>query len=68
VCSSDLKRKELLRLKKRFYDYVISVDKKKAEKVMVEPYLGYIGKGDIPQYYDRETGYITNSDGGAWLI
>jgi len=62
------KRKEFLRIKKRFYDYVISVDKKKAEKVMIEPYLGYIGREDIPQYYDRETGYITNSDGGAWII
>jgi len=62
------KRKEFLRIKKRFYDYVISVDKKKAEKAMIEPYLGYVGKEDIPQYYDTETGYITNSDDGAWII
>ena len=62
------KRKEFLRIKKRFYDYVISADKKKAEKVMVEPYLGYIGREDIPQYYDRETGYISNTDDGAWII
>ena len=62
------KRKEFLRIKKSFYDYVMSVDKKKAEKVMIEPYLGYIGKEDLPQYYDRETGYISNSDDGAWII
>jgi CRISPR-associated endonuclease/helicase Cas3 len=62
------KRKEFLRIKKRFYDYVISVDKKKAEKTMITPYLGYVGREDIPQYYDTETGYITNSDDGAWII
>jgi CRISPR-associated endonuclease/helicase Cas3 len=62
------KRKEFLRIKKSFYDYVMSVDKKKAEKVMVEPYLGYIKSEDLPRYYDRETGYITNTDDGAWII
>jgi len=58
------KRKEFLRIKKKFYDYVISVDKKKAEKVMIEPYLGHITK----EHYDLETGYISNSDDGAWII
>ena len=62
------KRKEFLRIKKRFYDYVISVDKKKAKKVMVEQYLGYIKSENIPQCYDRETGYISNTDDGAWII
>jgi CRISPR-associated endonuclease/helicase Cas3 len=62
------KRKEFLRIKKGFYDYVISVDKKKAEKAMITPYLGYRGKEDIPKYYDTETGYITNSDDSAWII
>lgn len=62
------KRKEFLRIKKSFYDYVMSVDKKKAEKVMIEPYLGYIGKEDIQRYYDTETGYISNTDDGAWII
>lgn len=49
-----IKRKEeFLRMKKEFYSYIISVDKKKAEKSLVEPYLGYVTKEE----YDIETGY-----------
>ncbi|HEC76330.1 MAG TPA: CRISPR-associated helicase Cas3' [Thermoplasmatales archaeon] len=47
------RREELLRMKKEFYNYIISVDKKKAEKSLVEPYLGYVTK----EGYDIETGY-----------
>lgn len=48
------RRKEFLKIKKEFCNYLISVSEKKAENFLVEPYLGYITK----EKYDIETGYI----------
>ena len=55
------RRREFLKVKKRFYDYVISVDAKKIGAVVTENEynIGYVRLDDLERKYDLETGFIT---------
>jgi len=55
------RRREFLKVKKRFYDYVISVDAKKIGAVVTENEynIGYVSLDDLERKYDLETGFIT---------
>ncbi len=61
------KRREFLKIKKKFYEYVISVDNKKAERILNSDLdVGYVSKEYLEKYYDLETGF--KGDSGAWTI
>lgn len=63
------KKNEFLKIKRRFYDYVISVDKRKINPAILEnENIGYIPKEDIEKYYDKETGFKRDSESSPWII
>lgn len=51
------RRREFLKMKKNFYDYVISVDERKMETTLTEYGIGYINLNNMDTY-DLETGFI----------
>ena len=63
------RRREFLKLKKRFYDYVISVDAKKVGAVVTENEynIGYVSLDDLERKYDLETGFITRERENALI-
>jgi len=60
------RRREFLKMKKRFYDYVISVDAKKIGAIVTENVskynIGYVSLDDLERKYDLETGFITREN------
>ena len=56
------KKGEFLKIKKSFYDYVISVDEKKAEIIPEVCGFRYISKSQLDDCYDIETGFKGGSD------
>lgn len=64
----DLKkrRENFLKIKKKFYNYVISITKEKLGSVCLENGIGYISLSDLKRKYDKEIGFIP--DGGALII
>jgi CRISPR-associated endonuclease/helicase Cas3 len=69
---NSLERKsEFLRMRKDFYDYVISVPFQYAADLVNDEEIGYISKEEIEQgyYYDQETGFKREkqSNGGALI-
>ncbi|OFV67722.1 MAG: CRISPR-associated protein Cas3 [Candidatus Syntrophoarchaeum caldarius] len=66
------RKKEFLKIKKDFYDYVISVPKKYANQVGFDEKtgIGYISKVEIDQGigYDSETGFKRENAGGGSII
>ena len=65
------RKNEFLKIKKNFYDYVISVPRQYAEGLFNDKEIGYISKDEIDQglYYDWETGFKREkeSEGGAFI-
>ena len=66
------RRREFLKMKKRFYDYVISVDVKKIGAIVtgnVSKYnIGYVSLDDLERKYDLETGFITKEREEAMIL
>jgi len=61
------RKKEFLKIKNQFYDYVISVSKNYAIGFK-EGELGIINSYEIELYYDKVTGFRRNNSGGGNLI
>lgn len=51
------KKKEFSKIKKDFYEYIISIDKKFSYDLIDEYYIGYLPYKEIDKYYDIETGF-----------
>ena len=66
------RRREFSKMKKRFYDYVISVDVKKIGAIVtgnVSKYnIGYVSLDDLERKYDLETGFITREREEAMIL
>jgi len=65
------RKNEFLKIKKSFYDYVISIPYNYAADFIVkEKSIGHISLEEIRQnnYYDLETGFIRNKTSGGTLI
>ncbi len=58
------KKNEFLKIKKDFYDYVISVDKKKIEALpfLIEDQLLYISNKDLKLWYKPDIGFDPSPD------
>ena len=61
------RRKEFLKIKKDFYDYVISVPKNYAAG-FEEGVINYVSKDEVSNYYDAETGFKRETAGEGVLI
>ncbi|WP_292373352.1 CRISPR-associated helicase Cas3' [Methanosarcina sp. UBA411] len=61
------RKKEFLKIKNQFYDYVISVSKDHAIGFK-EGELGIVNSYEIELYYDKITGFKRNNNGGGNLI
>jgi len=63
------RKEEFLKIKKQFYDYVISVDKKYAGGLLDEEYrIGYVSHDELKSYYDPDTGLKRENAGSGSLI
>jgi CRISPR-associated endonuclease/helicase Cas3 len=57
------KKREFLKIKKGFYDHVISIDKEKAGRILNPDLdIGYVSRENLEKYYDIETGFKSNSN------
>jgi len=61
------RKKEFLKIKKDFYEYVISVPKEYCIGFK-EDEINYISRDEVPNYYDIETGFKRESAGEGVLI
>ncbi|MCZ7360746.1 MAG: CRISPR-associated helicase Cas3' [Candidatus Methanoperedens sp.] len=61
------RRKEFLKIKKQFYDYVISIPKNYAAHFKEEE-LGFINNYELKSYYDSKTGFKREKAGCGNLI
>jgi CRISPR-associated endonuclease/helicase Cas3 len=61
------RRREFLRIKRKFYDYVISVDAVKLGAIVIEHNMGYISLEDVGRRYDLETGFKTREKEGTMI-
>ncbi len=61
------RRKEFLKIKKEFYDYVISVPRNYAADFK-EDELGFVNNYELKSYYDKETGFKRENAGGGSLF
>lgn len=61
------RRKEFLKIKKQFYDYVISIPKNYAAHFKEEE-LGFINNYELKSYYDSKTGFKREKAGCGELI
>ncbi|MDI6861478.1 MAG: CRISPR-associated helicase Cas3' [Caldisericia bacterium] len=57
------RRNEFLKIRNKFYNFIISVPKKEVEEFLIEPYLGYITEKN----YDMEIGY-KSCEKSVWII
>jgi CRISPR-associated endonuclease/helicase Cas3 len=61
------RRNKFLAMRNIFYNYVISVDEKKARRILNRDQgIGHVSKEDLEKCYDLETGF--KGDSGAWII
>lgn len=58
------RKKEFLKIKNQFYDYVISVSKNYAPNFKTGE-IGVIKNYEIESYYDKKTGFKRNTEGGS---
>lgn len=64
VLKNPLERKnEFLKIKKDFYEYVISIPKDKAPKPEYETGIAYVSIEELKDRYDLETGFMPGSGG-----
>lgn len=62
------RRKEFLKIKHRFLDYVISVPEKNAKRLFRDDLgIGYISHEELKIWYDQKTGFIP-ADGGTVIL
>jgi len=61
------RKKEFLKIKKQFYDYVISIPKKYATGFK-EDELGFVSHYELESYYDKKTGFKREKAGCGNLI
>ncbi|NQE05108.1 CRISPR-associated nuclease/helicase Cas3 [ANME-1 cluster archaeon GoMg1] len=61
------RKKRFLGIKKEFYEYVISVDKKYA-KGFREGEIGHVSQEELKNYYDPDTGFKRDDAGCGTLI
>jgi len=61
------RRREFLKIKKKFYNYVISVDERKIGAIVVMSNIGYISFGDAERKYNLETGFISAEREGPMI-
>jgi CRISPR-associated endonuclease/helicase Cas3 len=57
------RKNEFLKIKKDFYEYVISIPKDKAPKPEYETGIAYVSIDELKYRYDLETGFIPGSGG-----
>ena len=58
-----------LAIRKDFSEYVISAPEKYAHNLIVEDSdMGYISKDELPNYYDKETGFMRAGSGEGSMI
>jgi len=66
------RKEEFLKIKKNFYEYVISVPKEKAKDLIDENYeeygICYVPLTEIENYYDPETGFKRDNAGSGTMI
>lgn len=62
------RRNEFLKIRKKFYEYVISIPIDKAQKNLPPEIAGmrYVSKNQLNEYYDVETGYKVNPEIAIW--
>ncbi len=53
------RKSEFDKFKADFYQYVISLPRNITNRPQLIGAMGYVGREQLPQYYDPETGYIT---------
>jgi CRISPR-associated endonuclease/helicase Cas3 len=62
------RRKEFLKIKRKFLDYIISVPEKDAKRLFCDDLgIGYISQEELKIWYDKKTGFIP-ADGGTVII
>ena len=61
------RKNEFLKIKKEFYDYIISVPKKFAEG-FIDENIGYVLNEELDIYYHSQTGFKRNNAGKGTLI
>jgi len=61
------RKKEFLRIKKQFYEYIISVPKSYAVG-FEEGIINHVSRDELPNYYDAETGFKRETAGEGSLI
>lgn len=61
------RKKQFLKIKKQFYDYVISVSKNYAADFK-DKELGFVNNYELESYYDKETGFKREKAGCGNLI
>jgi len=63
------RKRKFLKIKKQFYNYVISINKKYAENLTDEKYgIGYVGCNELKSYYDIETGFKRENVGCEAIV
>lgn len=63
------RKNEFLKIKKQFYDYVISVPEKYASGLVDDNYgIGYVAYNELESYYNLETGFKRDSAGCGTLF
>jgi CRISPR-associated endonuclease/helicase Cas3 len=61
--------KKYLKIKKDFSEYVISAPDKYAHNLIMEDLgMGYISRDELPNYYDKETGFMRAGAGVGSMI
>lgn len=60
-------KKEFLKIKRQFYDYVISIPKIYASD-FGDDEMGHVSNEELKNYYDSETGFKRDSSGSGSLI
>lgn len=61
--------KKYLKIKKDFSEYVISAPDKYAHNLIMEDLgMGYISRDELPNYYDKETGFMRAGAGSGSMI
>ncbi len=53
-----------MKIKKQFYEYIISVPQQKTQSLMYgDTGIGYVSNEGLETWYDNETGFISGSEG-----
>jgi CRISPR-associated endonuclease/helicase Cas3 len=58
------RKNHFLKIKKQFYEYIISVPQQKAQSLMYgDTGIGYVSNEGLETWYDNEMGFISGSEG-----